>query len=179
MTRSVSTSRSLWLSIQMYTLCGCLLACIPWNALAQPVPVHGSADAFNAPGIALAWGIQRGASEATTQVVIKVAVDAQRYVAMTMTGVDPFTQSRHPPLLAARRGDAFELRLPRSRFAEYPRSDFAFYSSEVALRAGSPSFVVYYLGVPDTTPEFTDEAKLDNYLAGRLSRSLAQKDVPR
>jgi hypothetical protein len=30
---------------------------------------------------------------------------------------------------------------------------------------------VFYLGVPDTTPEFADAAKLDAYLAERLERA--------
>ena len=33
--------------------------------------------------------------------------------------------------------------------------------------------VVYYLGVPDTTPEFADDAKLDAYLDKTLARARA------
>ena len=37
-------------------------------------------------------------------------------------------------------------------------------------RARRPALTVYYLGVPDTTPEFTSEAALDAYLAGTQRR---------
>jgi deoxyribose-phosphate aldolase len=41
--------------------------------------VHGSADVYAAPGIALAWGILRGANEAATTVVVRVAADSQSF----------------------------------------------------------------------------------------------------
>ena len=46
------------------------------------------------------------------------------------------------------------------------------YHPIVAAVAGAmvPIMVVFYLGVPDTTPEFADAAKLDAYLADRIGR---------
>ena len=41
------------------------------NAADAPRELHGMADAFAAPGIALAWGVVRGASEAATTVVVR------------------------------------------------------------------------------------------------------------
>ena len=40
-----------------------------------PREVHGSADAFAAPGVTLAWGVLRGATEADTRIVIRIATD--------------------------------------------------------------------------------------------------------
>ena len=41
--------------------------CCAAAAVAQvPREVHGSHDAYAAPGVALAWGVLRGADEATT-----------------------------------------------------------------------------------------------------------------
>ena len=34
--------------------------------------VHGSADAYAAPGVALAWGVLRGADERATVVVVRI-----------------------------------------------------------------------------------------------------------
>ena len=40
------------------------------------------------------------------------------------------------------------------------------YATESEWRARKPALTVYYLGVPDTTPEFTSQAALDAYLSG-------------
>ena len=37
-------------------------------------------------------------------------------------------------------------------------------------QADTPRLVVYFLGVPDTTPEFATEANLSAYLADRIAR---------
>ena len=41
---------------------------------------------------------------------------------------------------------------------------------ESAIMAARWLLVVFYLGVPDTTPEFATEAALDGYLADRIAR---------
>jgi len=55
---------------------------------------------------------------------------------------------------------------PRAGFADFPRREIHLHGREVEWRARKPTFAVYYLGVPDTTPEFTSEAALDAYLEG-------------
>ena len=52
-----------------------------------PREVHGSADAFAAPGVALAWGVLRGATEADTRIVIRIATD--RNVTKDRTRIEP------------------------------------------------------------------------------------------
>jgi hypothetical protein len=34
-----------------------------------------------------------------------------------------------------------------------------------------PKLIVFYAGVPDTTPEFADRRKLDTYLDERIARA--------
>lgn len=137
------------------------------NAADVPV-VHGSADIFDAPGIALAWAIQRGSTEAGTEVVIRMATDRARYPAATLVGVDPFTQARQPPVTAIAKGEWLELRVSRARFADFPRSELRLFASDPDAKADRPALIVYYVGVPDTTPEFTSAEKLDGYLGDRL-----------
>ena len=62
------------------------------------------------------------------------------------------------------------MRIPRAQFADTPRTEWAYYMSEGDAREGKPALVVYYLGIPDTTPEFADAAKLDAYLGARTKR---------
>jgi hypothetical protein len=47
------------------------------------------------------------------------------------------------------------------------------FDSAAHAQANAPQLVVYYLGVPDTTPEFADAAKLDASLSERIARARA------
>jgi hypothetical protein len=157
-------------------ICLCVAA-----AIAMPVPaaepareVHGSADVFAAPGIALAWGILRGASDATTTVVVRIAADPAQYASVAIAGRDPFTQQAKPLLPATPTTRAIDLRVPRAHFAEFPRTELLLYDSAAPAQSATPKLVVFYLGVPDTTPELASEAALESYLAERIAGALAR-----
>jgi hypothetical protein len=141
----------------------------------QPREVHGSADTFVASGLALAWAVRRGTGEADTQVVIRVDADSAAYASVAVTGVDPFSRARQPLLPPTGLVTGFEFRSPRSTFAEFPRSEFRFFSTAAMAAVGAPTLVVYYLGVPDTTPEFAGEEQLQAYLAERIAQLRKQR----
>jgi hypothetical protein len=135
---------------------------------------HGVAETYAAPGVSLGWGILHGANEATTFVVVRIVTDPAVYPFVAVAGGNPFSQRRLPVLAATRVAGSVDVRIPRSHFADFPRTEFSFYGSNATLQSGTPQLVVYYLGVPDTTPEFTTEAALDAYLAERIARSRAE-----
>ncbi len=141
---------------------------LPVDAAETPREVHGSADTFSAPGVALAWSVLRGANEAATVVVVRVVTHAAAFPDVSITGSDPFTQRRQPMPLATRGSGVFEWRVPRAHFADYPRTELRFHDAARAPPNGAV-LVVFYLGVPDTTPEFLDETKLDVYLRARIA----------
>ena len=93
------------------------------------------------------------------------------YRSIAATGSDPFTQRTKVLLSATPVAGTLDVRVPRAHFAEFPRTDVRFYTSPPAAPSELPKLVVYYLGVPDTTPEFASEAALDAYLADRLARA--------
>ena len=137
---------------------------------AEPSEMHGSADAFSVPGAALAWGILRGASEADTLVNVRIVVDRGAFGLLTVVGSDPFTQRQKLLLSAPPKAGRFDLRVPRAQFADFPRTELRFFSSAPTNETDRPKLVVFYLGVPDTTPEFASEAALDAYFADRIAR---------
>jgi hypothetical protein len=159
-----------------------LFACLYLGELAQaadlPIQVHGSADTYSAPGLALAWGILRGADESKTIVVVRVVTDPSVYKMAAVAGIDPFTERRKDQLKATAVEGGLDVRLPRPSFGDLPRTEFRFFRSAEEAKAGAPQLVVYYLGVPDTTPEFAEPAALDTYLAGRIDRARTQKGSP-
>ncbi|MBK7794218.1 MAG: hypothetical protein IPJ62_18125 [Betaproteobacteria bacterium] len=63
--------------------------------------VHGSSDAYAEAGIALAWGVRRGADEATTRVTLRIVADPARYPRVEAAGRDPFTQAERVLLTPA------------------------------------------------------------------------------
>jgi len=150
-----------------------LAIAMPGDAAETPREVHGSADAYAAPGVALAWGVLRGASETATVVVVRVITDPQAYPWFAATGIDPFSKGEQPLLRATQSAGPLDVRVPRAQFADYPRTELRFFASAAAAQSGTPKLVVFYLGVPDTTPELVDEAKLDVYLADRIARARA------
>ena len=140
------------------------------SAADAPQEVHGMSDAFAVPGVAVAWGVLRDASEEKTTVVVRIVADAAKYGWMSVVGIDPFSKREQLLRFVGPNPETTDVRALRARFADFPRTELRLYNSEAAARSGTPAMVVYYLGVPDTTPEFATEDKLGAYLADRVAR---------
>jgi hypothetical protein len=150
-------------------LCCCALA-----AFAQaPLEAHGSHDAYASPGAALAWGVLRGTDEATTAVIVRIVVDPSAYPWLAVVAIDPFSKQEQAVQRPVQAAGPFDLRIPRAQFADYPRTELRLFDSAAHAQANAPQLVVYYLGVPDTTPEFVDAATLDASLSERVARARA------
>jgi hypothetical protein len=166
---------SVWVRLTLALACalGMSDAAAAGGATTTPPEVHGVAETYAAPGVSLGWGILHGANEASTFVVVRIATDPAVYPFVAVDGGNPFSQRRLPVLVATRVAGGVDMRVPRSHFADFPRTEFSFYTSSSTMQSGTPQLVVYYLGVPDTAPEFTSEAALDGYLADRIARNQA------
>lgn len=140
------------------------------QAGAAPLAIHGTSDGYSAPGVRLAWAIARGANEASTFVVVRVATDRAKYPWLAVIGVDPFTKAEAVRLPPTGLDLSLDLRIPRGTFADHPNTEFRFFASEQDARGGAPALVVYYHGVPDTAPEFADRGKLSQYLTERMAK---------
>lgn len=138
-------------------------------AVEPPPAVHGSSDLFSAPGVTLAWGVLRGATETSTLVVVRIVVAREAFGAANVIGIDPFTQREQTLLPPTATTAAIDVRLPRSQFADFPRTEFRLFGSAPPAPNDAPKLVVFYLGIPDTTPEFASEAALETYLAARIA----------
>lgn len=168
MTRGHPLGRSIrrWLPLAMFALSGI------GRAADTAGELHGHSDAFSASGVAIAWAVSRGASEAAATVVLRVAASPRDYAAVAVDGVDPFTQQRQPVLARRPLTASIDVTIARAQFADFPRTELRFFKTASDLSA-SPALTVYYLGVPDTTPEFASEAQMNTYLAGRIAQLLA------
>ena len=130
-------------------------------AHAQEV-VHGADSLFASPTAKLAWAVRRGATEAETLVVVRV-IAADIYRVIRVDGVDPFTKDRKV-LLSRPLGRETDLAVPRAQFADHPSTEFRFFRNEEDASADRPGLTVFYLGIPDTTPEFAAPREAEAYL---------------
>jgi hypothetical protein len=145
---------------------GMLLLVLPTLAPAEGQEIHGENSSFVGHGVAMVWGVLRGASEDDTQAVLRIAPAGGAYVAVSIDGVDPFTQTRRVLFARSALGTSLNVRTARATFGDLPRREIHFFAGTEA--AGS-ALTVYFMGLPDTTPEFTSEAALARYLDETLA----------
>jgi hypothetical protein len=137
--------------------------------------IHGERDVFSAPGVTLVWAVLRAPLEEETQVVIRVDLRAGLftgpYAWVRLYGIDPFSGERRLMTPGGRVSGPVDLRTSRRTFADHPRREIRLYRSEEEWNADVPALTIYYLGVPDTTPEFVSEPALAAYLADAVGRA--------
>lgn len=132
-------------------------------AAAQQV-VHGENSIFTSPAVKLGWAVKRGASEAETLVLVRVIATDASYRAVRVDGVDPFSKDRKVFVAARPLDRQTDLSIPRAQFADHPSTEFHFFASTDDAAANKPKLTVFYLGVPDTTPEFAGQREAEAYL---------------
>jgi hypothetical protein len=122
-------------------------------------------------GVVVAWGILKQPVEEESKVVIRIVATDPDYSHLAAEGVDPFSGARRPvgpgpaaPIVLSQPATV-ELWVRRGDFADHPRLEIHLYGR------AAPVLTVYYLGVPDTTPEFVSEALLDAYLDDAAARA--------
>jgi hypothetical protein len=174
----IGAGRVSWPRIGLILLVGVLLLGHPDRVAAQGREVHGENSTFAGPGVVVAWGILKQPIEDESEVVIRVVVTDPAYSHLAAEGVDPFSRARRPLGPGTRVGLAppamAELRVRRGAFADYPRLEIHLYRTGTP----SPALTVYYLGVPDTTPEFVSEAPLRAYLEDAVARAQPRGRTP-
>lgn len=140
-------------------------------AAGQGQEVHGENSVFSGPGVAIAWGILKGPVEDESRVIVRIVPVAGTYAYVSVDGVDPFTQKRQVILDGRPLGDRLDVASLRGSFADLPRRELHLYRTAADWQGRRPAVTVYYLGVPDTTPEFTSESALLTYLAEALAKA--------
>jgi hypothetical protein len=106
-------------------------------------------------------------------VVLRVVTDPATYPWLAVAAIDPFTKAEQSAQPATASSGSLDVRIPRAQFADYPRTELRLFASAAAARSGAPSLMIFYHGVPDTAPEFTDAGKLEAHLAARVAHARA------
>jgi hypothetical protein len=147
-----------------------VLLMVPTLARSQGQEIHGENSVFAGHGVAIAWGVLKGATEEETQVILRVVPMDISFADVRIEGVDPFTQNRQVIVDGQPLHDPLDVRTARGTFADFPRREIRLYRNDADWQAHKPTVTIFYLGLPDTTPEFTSEAALFTYLDAALAK---------
>ena len=147
-----------------------VLLVMPTLALGQGQEIHGENSVFLGQGVAIVWGVLKGATEEQTQVILRIVSTDTSFADVRIEAVDPFTQNRQMIIDGQPLHDHLDVRTPRGTFADFPRREIRLYRTDADWQADKPSVTIFYLGLPDTTPEFSSEAALFSYLDGALTK---------
>jgi hypothetical protein len=140
-----------------------LLAVLLVAGSAAAAEVHGENSSFAGHGVLMAWGILKAPDEDRSRVVVRIVATDPVLTHVRLDGVDPFTGQRKELQAAQPIGRRLDVASERGTFAELPRREFHFFTA-ADRAAGRPGLTIYFMGTPDTTPEFLEEAALARYL---------------
>jgi hypothetical protein len=138
------------------------LVLIPPAAAQQAV--HGENSIFVSPTVKLGWAVKRGASDAEALVIVRVVAMDASYRVVRVDGVDPFSKDRKVLVAARPLERETDIAIARAQFADHPSTEFHFFRSTEDAAANRVALTVFYLGVPDTTPEFPGQREVGTYL---------------
>jgi hypothetical protein len=147
-----------------------LIAMLLASPAAAQLAVHGENSIFVSPTVKLGWAVKRGASETETLVIVRVIAMDANYRVIRVDGVDPFTKDHKVFVTARPLERETDFAIPRAQFADHPSTEFHFFRSADDVTANRAALIVFYLGVPDTTPEFAGQAEAEAYLAQMLRK---------
>lgn len=158
------------LSLLVATLAAGLLTA--GGAMAQVngkgVALHGADAVFVTPEIAVLWAVlkQPMADKPDRAAVwLRIVNTARKFSHVAIDGVDPFSKQRQRVEKGVALAAEVRIEADRDGFADFTSREIHLYASDADWRADKPALTVYCLGVPDTTPEFSNREAMDRYLA--------------
>jgi hypothetical protein len=128
----------------------------------ETTEIHGADSSFRTGDIGICWGMLRGSPGSDVEVVIRIrsltggeppyseyAVQAVH----PLSGVTEWAVSKRPM------EKINDVSAPREAFKNLAGRRILFYKPF----ASEPDLAVYYMGIPDTAPEVTTAAQLEQY----------------
>ena len=147
-------------------LVGAFMLLIATSAFAQGKTevLHGADGIFVSPDVAIVWAVLKQPSGDKATVWLRVVNSTRKFSHVSVDGVDPFSNKRERVEAGMPLVSEVRISSDRDTFSDLPSRELHFYRTEGDWMADKPDLTVYYLGVPDTTPEFSKRSALDEYL---------------
>ena len=134
---------------------------------------HGADSIFEKEGIVILWAIFKGSTEETSWVYIRMIHkkgDSGSFQIFSVEAVDPFSNAKEWVVKGEYLKASQTVKRIRASFRDKTGRRILFYQSKGDYQAEKPAMTVYYLGVPDTSPEFLSEKEIEDYFAKALER---------
>jgi hypothetical protein len=132
---------------------------------------HGADSVFEREGITILWAILKGPTEESSWVYIKIVNSGKSpFQIFSVEAVDPFSQEKEWVVKGEKLGKENVVRGVRSSFRDKTGRRILFYKSIEDFKKENPALTVFYLGVPDTSPEFLSEKDLGGYFNKALEK---------
>lgn len=125
---------------------------------------HGADSVFEKDGITILWAILKGPTEESSWVHIKIINSGENpFQIFSVGAVDPFSKEKEWVVIGKKLEKENLVRSNRASFREKTGRRILFYRSTEVFEKENPDMVAYYLGVPDTSPEFLSEKDMEDY----------------
>ncbi len=132
---------------------------------------HGADSVFERDGIIILWAVLKGQDEASSQVCMKILHPARnRFKIFSVEAVDPFSKEKEWVVKGNKLEKENFVRSSRASFGDKTARRIFFYRTKEAYDREKPDMTVYYLGVPDTSPEVLSEKEMNDYFEKALER---------
>jgi hypothetical protein len=134
---------------------------------------HGADSLFEKEGIVILWAILKGPTEESSWVYIKIIHekgDSGAFQIFSVEAVDPFSNQKEWVIKGEPLKRENTVKSIRASFREKTARRVLFYEKAEDLLKENPAMTVYYLGVPDTSPELMTEREIESYFKQALGR---------
>ncbi|MBM4338038.1 MAG: hypothetical protein FJ110_00685 [Deltaproteobacteria bacterium] len=135
--------------------------------------IHGADSVFEKEGITILWAVLKGKTEESTWVVIKVIRSEEKpspFQLFSVEAEDPFSKAKEWVVKGVKLEKENLIRSQRSSFIDKTSRRIIFYRNQEDFLKENPIMVVFYLGVPDTSPELLSEKEMEGYFEKALQR---------
>jgi len=132
---------------------------------------HGADSVFEREGITILWAILKGSTEESSWVYIKIINSGKSsFQIFSVEAVDPFSKEKEWVVKGKKLKKENLIRSNLTSFRDKTARRILFYQSMEACEKENPDMTVYYLGVPDTSPEVLSEKEMENYFEKAIER---------
>lgn len=141
----------------------------------NPIAYHGADSVFNQEGITVIWALLKGESLEDSIVYLKLNTSEEirsRFRYYSVKASDPFSDRVEWLILGEELKENISIKLERILFEDLTARELLFYytfNPENGL-SQKHDLSIYYLSLPDTTPEFTSLEKLEKYFIDAEAR---------
>jgi len=125
---------------------------------------HGADSVFEKDGITILWAILKGPTEESSWVHIKIINSGKNpFRIFSVEAIDPFSKEKEWVVKGEELKKENSVKSLRSSFRDKTSRRILFYRNRQAFEKEDPDMAVYYLGVPDTSPEVLSEKEMEDY----------------